>query len=468
MKLSSEEKVPSKRVRKMPDAYVLIVCFALLAMVATWVVPAGEYAFSVDPVTNIRQIDPSSFTVLPRHPVTPLKLFLFLPLGLEKAAEVIFMLLLVGGFLQVISDTGAIDVGLSTLIRKLGNRGLLLIPMVMVFMSILGYSGILNNAIVAFIPLGLLVARRLNLDPVCGVAIMYLGCFSGFTPSAICAPTTLVAQKIAGLPPFSGLAVRTVVWLIVLAVTIWYVMRYASKVKADPSASIYSQFDASIVVPVGGEPTFSLRHTLVLLCLASGFVFFGWGAATRHWELNHLSAIMTAVGIFGGFIGGMKSPKIIQSFLLGSKQMVYSAVIIGLARAITLIMEDGRIIHTVVRSLSAPLVKLPAMISAMGMYLMSIGIHFFISSGSGQAYVTMPIMAPIADIVGLSRQTAVSAYLYGDGFINIIIPTSAVLMSVIATSKIPYGRWLKFAVPLCLIWILIGGLAIGYSTAFGW
>jgi uncharacterized ion transporter superfamily protein YfcC len=327
---------------------------------------------------------------------------------------------------------------------------------------------VLANTVVAFIPLGLLLARRLGLDPVCGVAMMYLGCYSGFASSAMCPATTLIAQQIAGVPPMSGFAIRAAVWIATLLATLWYVMRYAAKVTANPASSIHPTFDDELVRPGKEAPAFGLRHILTLLCLAGGLALFGWGATCRGWSLRHLSAVMMAVGIIGGLAGGMKLQAITTSFVSGSKHLLYSALIIGLAKSITLIMEDGRIIDTLVHCLSAPLMHLPRMLAAGGMYLMSLVIHFFITSGSGQAYVTMPIMAPIADIVGLNRQTAVSAYLYGDGFMNIVIPTSGVLMSVVAMSRVPYVKWLKFALPLFGIWVLLGGLAIAYSTLFGW
>jgi uncharacterized ion transporter superfamily protein YfcC len=453
---------------KLPDAYVVILSIAFLAMVATWIIPAGEYSFQVNPQTKATQVDPNSFKLVPRHPVLPYEFFLYFPLGLEKAGEVVFLILLVGGFLQIINDSGAIEAGLSRLIGALGGRRMLIVPIIMICMSVLGFSGVLANAVVAFIPLGLLLARRLGLDPVSGVAIMYVGCYSGFAPSAMCPATTLIAQQIAGVPPMSGFLARTVVWLAVLLATLWYVMRYAARVRANPALSLHPTFDDELVEADRKAPAFTLRHVLTLFCLAAGFILFGWGATCRDWSLRHLSAVMMAVGIIGGLVGGMKLPAITTSFVSGCKHLLYSALIVGLAKSITLIMEDGRIIHTLVHYLAAPLSHLPPMIAAGGMYLMSLVIHFFITSGSGQAYVTMPIMSPIADIVGLSRQTAVSAYLYGDGFINIVIPTSGVLMSVIAMSKIPYFKWLKFALPLCAIWVLLGAAAIAFSTWFGW
>ena len=452
----------------MPDAYVIILSIAFLAMVATWIVPAGQYSFLTNPQTKTQQVDPNSFARVARQPIMPWEFFLYFPLGLEKAAEVVFLVLLVGGFLQIITDSGAIEAGLSWLIRVLGNRRMLILPLLMTVMSLLGFSGVLANAVVAFIPLGLLLSRRLGLDPVCGVAMMYIGCYSGFAPSAMCPATTLIAQQIAGLPPMSGFVVRTVVWLATLLATLWYVMRYAGRVAANPACSIYPTFDEEVVAARKEAPPFTARHILTLLSLAGGFALFGWGASFRNWSLRDLSAVMMAVGIIGGLISGMKLQAITGSFIAGCKHLLYSALIVGLAKSITLIMEDGRIIHTLVHYLSAPLVELPPIFAAGGMYVMSLIVHFFITSGSGQAYVTMPIMSPIADIVGLGRQTAVSAYLYGDGFINIVIPTSGVLMSVIAMSRIPYVKWLRFAMPLCGIWILLGAVAIAYSTWFGW
>ena len=437
-------------------------------MVATWIVPAGQYAFLVNPQTKATQVDPASFKLVARQPVTPWNFFLYFPLGLEKAAEVVFLVLLVGGFLQIISDSGAIEAGLSRLIGVLGARRMLILPMLMTCMSVLGFTGVLANAVVAFIPLGLLLARRLGLDPVCGAAMMYIGCYSGFAPSAMCAATTLIAQQIAGLHPMSGFTVRTVVWAATLLATLWYVMRYAGRVAADPSRSLHATFDEEIVGAGTEAPAFTARHGLTLLTLAGGFALFGWGASCREWTLRDLSAVMMAVGIIGGLVSGMKLQAITGSFIAGCKHLLYSALIVGLAKSITLVMEDGRIIHTLVHYLSAPLAHLPPMFAAGGMYVMSLVVHFFITSGSGQAYVTMPIMTPIADIVGLDRQTAVSAYCYGDGFINIVIPTSGVLMSVIAMARIPYFKWLKFALPLCGIWILLGAVAIAYSTWFGW
>ncbi len=462
-----KEAAPKTR-WQLPDAYIIILSIAVLAMVATWVVPAGQYSFQVDPQTKATQVDPGSFKLVPRQPVMPWEFFLYFPLGLEKAAEVVCLVLLVGGFLQIISDSGAIEAGLSRLIAALGTRRMLILPILMICMSVLGFAGVLANAVVAFIPLGLLLSRRLGLDPVCGVAMMYLGCYSGFAPSAMCPPTTLIAQQIAGVPPMSGFFVRTVVWLTVVLATLWYVMRYAARVTADPSRSIYATFDDEVAAATRRAPAFTGRHVLTLLTLAAGFALFGWGASLHNWSLRNLTAVMMAAGIIGGLVSGMKPQAIVGSFIGGCKHLLYSAMIVGLAKSITLIMEDGRIIHTLVHYLSAPLVDLPPIFAAGGMYLMSLVVHFFITSGSGQAYVTMPIMAPIADIVGLDRQTAVSAYLYGDGFINIIIPTSGVLMSVIAMSRIPYFKWLKFALPLCGIWILLGALAIAYSTWFGW
>jgi uncharacterized ion transporter superfamily protein YfcC len=449
---------------KVPDAYVIILLIAIAAMAATWVVPAGEY----DRVPGSQLVIPDSFHYVESKPVQPLRILLLIPIGLEKASAVIFTILLVGGFLQIVNDTGALEAGLNGIIRKLGRRKLLILPIVMAIMSALGFAGVVIVSVIAFIPLGLLLARQLKLDPLCGIGMMYLGCYAGFTTSGMCASTALLAQEIAGLPPMSGFAVRFLVWMAVLAATIGFVMRYAHKVQRNPQASLHSEFDEELLEHAGTSSEFTLRHVIIVILLASGFVLFGVGVPVWNWKLQHLSAVMAGVGIMSGLIGGMNSGNMVKSFITGCKHMVYSAMIIGLAMMVSLVLEEGRIIYTLVHLLCNALSNLPTMLAAEGMYLSNLLINFFISSGPGQAYITMPIMAPLADVVGIERQTAVSAFVYGDGFSNIIIPTSGVLMSVIAMGKVPYTTWLRFIFPLCALWVFIGGIAIAYAVYFGW
>jgi uncharacterized ion transporter superfamily protein YfcC len=336
-------------------------------------------------------------------------------------------------------------------------------------MAILGSVGIVVNAAIAFIPIGVALGKKLKLDPVVGVAVMYLGAFSGFTSSPMGPFNTILGQTIAGLPPLSGFFFRTVVSIAIIAVTIWYTFRYAKKVKADQSNSVLDNIDwGDEANNEEGNIKFDLGHVIVLVSLIAGFVIYAYGSYKLGWGLNYISAMMLAVALISGIVTRTHPDEMAKSFIKGAQRMVYGALVIGFAASITILLTQGDVIHSIIYYLTIPLTKVAPVFSALGMFVANLLFNLVVPSGSGQAMIVMPLMAPMADVVNVSRQIAVSAYQYGDGFSNIIIPTSGVLMAVLGVARVPYEKWLKFVMPLFLMWTGIGAVSIIIATIIGW
>jgi uncharacterized ion transporter superfamily protein YfcC len=422
-----------------------------------------------DQATGRDAIDPTSFQFVEQNPVGIKDFLLAIPTGMNNSASIIFLVFLVGGFFQVVNDTGAIDAAISIAINKLQKKALLVIPVIMIIMAILGSVGIVVNAAIAFIPIGVALGKKLKLDPVVGVAVMYLGAFSGFTSSPMGPFNTILGQTIAGLPPLSGFFFRTVVSIAIIAVTIWYTFRYAKKVKADQSNSVLDNIDwGDEANNEEGNIKFDLGHVIVLVSLIAGFVIYAYGSYKLGWGLNYISAMMLAVALISGIVTRTHPDEMAKSFIKGAQRMVYGALVIGFAASITILLTQGDVIHSIIYYLTIPLTKVAPVFSALGMFVANLLFNLVVPSGSGQAMIVMPLMAPMADVVNVSRQIAVSAYQYGDGFSNIIIPTSGVLMAVLGVARVPYEKWLKFVMPLFLMWTGIGAVSIIIATIIGW
>ncbi len=465
----SKSTVKKKSKFKVPNTYTLIVMFVIVAALLTYIIPAGQYDMHEDAATGRTLVDPSSFHFVEKDPIGIGEFLLAIPDGMQGGAGVIFLVFLVGGFFQIINDTGAIDAAISAAVNKLQDKAFLVIPIIMAIMSVLGALGIIVNAAIAFIPIGVALAKKLKLDPIVGVSIMYIGAYSGFTATPMGPFNTILGQTIAGIPVLSGFALRTVVWAILFVVSVWYTLRYAKKVKSDINNSVLDDIewvdksDTAIEVK-----EFNWRHGLILAALAIGFITYAYGSFKLHWRLNYLSATMLAVALISGLIAKMHPDDMAKSFIAGCKSMVYGALVIGFAKSITIVLTNGKIIHSIIYYMSLPLSKVAPMISGILMFYVNLIFNFFVPSGSGQAMVVMPLLAPMADVVDVSRQIAVSAYQYGDGFSNTIIPTSGVLMAALGVAKVPYEKWLKYMLPLFGLWVLIGSITLGIATLIGW
>jgi len=458
----------NKKKFTMPDTYVIVVFMILLMALLTFIIPAGVYD-SVTSETGRSMVDATSYHSVDQNPATIKSVSFAFYTGLKNNASMIFFVMLVGGYFEIALATTAIQRGLRIAISRLQGKAFIMIPVIMTFFAFLGATGVLVNAVVAFIPLGLAVSQLMGLDKMAAVAFLYLGTYAGFNSSFMSASSVQIAQEMAELPLLSGMSFRVVVTIIIVAVTIAYVLRYCIKVNKDPSKSVMPveeyPFEDNLSTEV--SDTFGMKDIVILLLVFGGLGVYVWGCIKYGWSYDYMVACMMLTCIPAGFIGGMNANQVAKTFVEGNKKMVYGAVLIGLASAISVVITEAQIIHTIIYYITIPLVALPKALAAVFMFIVNLIFNFFVSSASGQAAIVMPIMVPMADILDIPRQVAVLAYQYGDGFSNCIIPTSGVLMAALGVAKVPFDKWLKFMLPLFAIWVVIGCVAVATGVIIG-
>lgn len=462
-----------KRFLRAPNAFVLVFCISLVVAGLTWIIPGGEY--------DRQEIDGRELVVADSyHPVDSrpqnLDAVLMAPLrGFVEAAKIIGFVFLIGGAFRIIRDTGAIDRGILALAQthersKLVQR--LWIPIFMVLFSLAGAVVGMSEEIIPFILVFVPLALTLGYDSITGVAVPYVGAHAGFAAAFLNPFTVGVAQGIAGVPLFSGIGYRILCWVIVTTVAIVYVLWHANRIRRDPTLSPTYELDQTLRGTLKQESTdkaeFHGRDRLILGLTLLSLGILAWGVIEKEWYLIEIASLFFALGLIAGFIGGRGSSEIADGFVEGAREMVPTALIIALARGILVLAEDGRIIDPILAFLAAPIGSLHPVLSAQAMFAMQAVLNFFVPSGSGQAALTMPIMAPLSDLVGVSRQTAVLAFQMGDGFSNMIIPTSAVLMGVLAIAKISWVRWARWMLPLQIIFFLTGLILLAPAVLRNW
>ena len=448
--------------RRVPDALVLVFALVVLAQLASYVLPAGEFE------RDGRRVVPGTWRAVDAEPLPPLAFLTAVPAGLAAAHEVVFFVFLAGGTIGVVRATGAIDALIGAAIGRLASRpGWLVAGMVGLFA--LGSSTVgMAEEYMPFVPVLVTLCLALKLDAVVAVGIVYVGAGVGYACAALNPFTVLVAQEIAGLPLTSGQPVRWALLVVCAAVGVHHVLRYAARLRADPAASLVAGVDYSSGFELPADVRFTARRAAAAAVLAAGVGIFVHGVAARGWYLAELSAVFLGSGLLAAAVGGLGPNRAARAFLEGAAQMTATALLIGFARAVEVVLSDARVIDTIVDGLAAPLAALPAHAAALGMLAVQTVCNLFIPSGSGQAYVTMPIMAPLADLTGVTRQTAVLAYQFGDGFTNMLVPTNALLMGMLGLARIPYQRWAAFVVPLLVKLYAVAAAALVAAVALGY
>ena len=466
-----QPKPEKKKFFKIPHTYVILFIVILTMAILTYIIPAGEFLRVEDPNTGRTVVDPASFENVTQNPTSFFDLWKSVPNGMTRASSIIFFIFIVAGSFNIINATGAVEAGISRIALKLKGKDMVMIPIFVVIFSIFGGTIGMAEETIVFVPIGIALARALGYDAIVGTAMIMLGAACGFTSGFMNPFTVGVAQGIGELPLFSGIQFRLVILVVMVIVTSIYILRYGAKVKADPEKSIVKELELEEkhqVIDLSSLPEFKTEHYFVLLTLAGGLGVIIFGVFTYGWYITEISAAFLAMGVIGGFLGKMGPSQVSKEFVNGARGIVFGALIVGIARAILVVMQDGLILDTIIYGLANAIQNLPQAISVLGMYAVQVIINFFIPSGSGQAAATMPIMIPLADVINVNRQVAVTAYQFGDGFTNSIIPTSATLMAVISLAGIAYEKWVKFLWPLMVIWLGIGAVFLVVANAINY
>jgi uncharacterized ion transporter superfamily protein YfcC len=456
----------SKAIR-VPHTLVLLFGMMVLALVATWVLPQGRFETVQDDKGHTLVVPGTYAPVAEPVQLTPIDLFTVVPRALVAAADIIFFVLLVGGAISVLRATGMIDAALGRVLGLIGDKpNALIVIGMLLFALVSGAIGVAEEYI-PFAAMLIALCLAMRMDAITAMGIMVGGYGIGYGVAPWNPFTVVVAQNVAGLDPISGAWYRWVLFGPFVLIGVHHVWAYARRVRLDPAASLMIGVESIHSAPTE-FPKLSPRLGLVLLLSIVTLLLMSWGIAERGWYLVELGALFLGLAIVSGFIGGLGADGTAKRFIEGASELAGTAVLIGFARSIALLLEDGQVLHTIVNALAGPLSSMGAELAVVGMLLLQTVINFFIPSGSGQAFVTMPIMAPLSDLLGISRQTAVLAFQMGDGFSNMIVPTNIVLMSILGIAGIPYDRWFRFVWPLMLKLTVAGAIALVVAVLIGY
>lgn len=460
-----------KKVLKVPHTYVLLAILVLIAVGLTYIIPAGVFDRVKDVASGKDLIVPGSFHLVKSHPVMPWEIPVYIFKGLMDASDIIFFVFIVAGSFEIISQTNMINAFTGRLAITLHGRESWVVPIFLSIFSIAGFTMGMSSEVLVFVPIGILMAISLGFDVVTGTAMVVLGACVGYTAGLMNPFGVGIAQIVAQVPLFSGMWYRIILLVVLIIVTSKYILNYARKVKADPSKSVVAdvtdlktEFNKDEIT----VPEIKLYHYLVLAVVIAGFVLLIWGVTKKGWWIQEMAATFLMMGIFSGFAAKFGPSKLASIFVVGAKSVTFGALIIGLARTIFVVMQDTLIIDSIVNGLFTSLNGLPAALQLMGMYVVQTIVSLIIGSSTGQATVTMPIMAPLSDLLHISRQTAVLVFQLPDGFTNSILPTSAATMGALSVARIPFERWFKFIWKLELIWLAIGAIFILLAPMIGY
>jgi uncharacterized ion transporter superfamily protein YfcC len=446
---------------RLPHPLILLVFCIALAAVLTWVLPAGEYERREDRETGRQVVVAGTYHAVPASPVDAFGTLVAIPKGMEDAGSIIFYVFLVGGAFAVVERTGALARLVEGLVRRLADRGIWAIPIVGFAFAWGGILIQMQEELIAFVPVLLLLVRRLGFNPLTAVAMSLGAAAVGASFSFINPFQVGIAQKVAELPPLSGWEFRSVV--LALAWLIWTVgtARFARRTRTAPESLAISPDGGAVVPPAGW------RQTVVLGLVIVTFVAFVIGVKQLAWDFDQLSALFFLMGVAAGLVGGLGLSGTADGYVDGFRSMAFAGLLIGFARAIFIVLDQGHVVDTIVHGLLTPIAALPVTLSAIGMMAFHALVHLPVPSTSGQAVLTLPLLVPLSDLIGLSRQVTVLAYQYGAGLCELVTPTNGALMAMIAASGVRYEDWLRFVLPIIGALVALAAVALGVGVFVG-
>ncbi|RIV73861.1 YfcC family protein [Flagellimonas aequoris] len=442
--------------KNFPNAFVILLGVIFFSWLFTYVVPQGSYERFLEEETGITRVVNNSYHSVDAERPGFFDLLVSIPEGLEKGADLIVLIFLIGGCFYIIEKTGALTEGLAKLVVLLNGKESYALIILTTLFTAGGVSIGMQEEVVALAPVLILFGKSLGYNTLTMLFASYGSTVVGssFSPSNPFA--VLIAQKEAAIPLLSGGTFRMAVLLVAFLVWLVYLLRYAQK----------NRIEKILMNPT--HQKMGVRHSAILWLLCLTFVIVILGILYLEWGFNEMSACFFALGILAALLAKMNLNKTTETYIDGMKEMLFAALIMGLANSISIILTDGMIMDTIVYGLFGPLQNFSPATSGILMMVSHSLLHFPVPSYSGQAVLTMPILVPLSDLIGLSRQTCVLAYQYGAVMADMIIPTNGALMAVLAIGNVPYNKWFKFAIIPTSLMLLIGAIAIIIAVVIGY
>jgi len=459
----------------------------LISSIFTWIIPSGSFERQKKVIDGKERtlLVPGTYQHIDKHlslnnlilgekvkdKASPIGLKSFLtaiPRGLEAAADIIFFIFIIGGAFGILQKTGVITATFGKLLNKLEGQGPILTIVLMVVMAIGGSTLGMGEEFIPLIPIFLIVSKKMGYDRIYGMALVIIAAEIGFAASTTNPFTVNVAQGIAELPLNSGIPLRIVFFCCSMILGIIYLLRYGAKIKRDPSLSLMKNDDFDVEPQGADDIQFAKYHTMIILVCGAIFIFILFAVQQYGWWMSDMAGGFFLMGLVAMWLAKLKLEDATTAFVKGMEDMVVAALVVGFARGISIVLMEGQVMDTIVYGAASVLSQVPRYLAAVGMLGFESTLNLLIPSGSGQAAVTMPLMAPLSDILGITRQTAVFAFTCGDGFSNSIIPTSGILMAMLSLAKIPYGTWLKFMLPLFLQLMLLASAFLVFAVYTGY
>lgn len=457
-------ETPAKKKFKMPDIYIVLAIFILVAAVLTYIIPAGQYQREAVQTSHGIQklVVAGTYEGIAQQPVGFMDIVTAIPDGLKRAAGIVFLTFMVGGSMGLIKRAGLIDLGVQKLNHAVGDKGFLAIPILMgVFTGLAAFIGVPELSL-AYLPVLLPLFYKLGYDGMTATAVSLLGPCIGFTFGLTIPGSVGVGQDISQLPIFSGSGTRAIVLVIVAVVAIIYVMRYAAKIKADPSKSLTIDSDQEMRAIIAaedaakGEMIFTQRQiTAGLACL----VLFPIAIAmilVKKLSFEAIGGLFLFVGIAAAAIAGKKPQQICDDVNAGMRDMMVAALLCGVASAIAVVMDKGMITDTLVYWLESMLHSVPKEWTAIAIFWEQSLFNFLVPGATALTVLTMPVLAPLGTLLHLDPQAVVSANAWGGQLTDIFFPTSGFFVATLVIAKVEFGKWLRFYTPLMLV---LGGIA---------
>ena len=462
---------------KVPHVFIFISAIILFCSILTYIIPSGSYERVTKKKGTVEQtvVLPGSYKEIPKNysvkgillgdqkegyssPVSLLGVFTAIPKGLNQAAALIFFVFIIGAVVNIIKQTGTIDIFISLLLRKFSKSPILLVSMLFyVFAFAATFLG-MGTEFIPLIPVLIIISKQLGYDRVFGVAILIVGTGIGWT-TAITNPFNMqIAQSVAELPLGSGIGLRIITFVIFSVVGLLFLLYYGKKIKDNLAKSLMSN-DSNDQDETSFNQDLQLSNKHIWIAVTA-FTLFGailFAVQTMGWGLIEMTGGFFTVGLLTILLGRMSGDESMKAFIGGLEVMIVPALIVGFARGVQVVMVEGQILDTILFQTAALLGNFNQVVAIEGIFIFQSIFNFFIPSASGQAFVTMPLIVPLSDLIGISRQTSVLAFIFGDGISNSIIPTSGVLMASIGVAGVPYEKWFKFMLPLFLILTLLAG-----------